>query len=634
VDANDSGKRKAAQMTMAQPDTGRIKKSPKNRWNLLKQFFGRIGVLLTVFVMTASVSFQTTPVLASGSDAQPLMPPTTESPRATLLGFKTAMEEVFLAATLNSGRQVQALRRAARYLDLSKIPPRFVGTRSIEAALMLKEVLDRVGFPPTATVPDRTQVDVARSDRQSSSKSALSNLPYDQWRFPNTEIKITLVKNGPRVGEFLFSPETVRRVSEYYARVRHLPYKSDATPGMYLAYISTPGHGLALSWGNSLPNWSQQIIANQAVWQWCATVAALLLTAVLVSGVLMFARRIERPGFSETNRARPWRSRLPTLVALGVSIGSVMSAEWFIGEIVNLKGIALEATTYVLAFFMYLFLVWLISLVILQVAEVIIVLRGFAPEAAGARLLRLASCGLVAFVVLGIFVAAAEEFGLPAYSIIAGLGVGGIAVGFGAQKLVSDVFSGFFFTIDDAFRINEYIDTGSAKGTVEKISIRSVQLRHHNGPLNTIPFGEIKYVTNYSRDWVTMKLPIRVPFGTDIERLRKSIKKLGEELLDDLIIGHTFVEPLKSQGVIQFDDFGIVIRLKFTTVPGEQFMARRVIYQRIQELFRIEGIEFAGREVKIRPPLDGDVSGSLPAETSATVAEIGGDDTAIRTPQR
>ena len=108
------------------------------------------------------------------------------------------------------------------------------------------------------------------------------------------------------------------------------------------------------------------------------------------------------------------------------------------------------------------------------------------------------------------------ETGVNVTPIFAGAGVIGLAIGFGAQTLVRDIFSGIFFLVDDAFRKGEYIDIGSVKGTVEKISIRSFQLRHHLGYLHTVPFGEIQYLTNYSRDWVMMKLPLRLTYDTDV----------------------------------------------------------------------------------------------------------------------
>ncbi|MFT7578318.1 MAG: small-conductance mechanosensitive channel, partial [Alphaproteobacteria bacterium] len=107
------------------------------------------------------------------------------------------------------------------------------------------------------------------------------------------------------------------------------------------------------------------------------------------------------------------------------------------------------------------------------------------------------------------------ELGVNVTPLFAGAGIVGLAIGFGAQTLVRDILSGVFFLIDDAFRQGECIDVGDVKGTVESISLRSMQLRHHLGPLNTIPFGEIKNVKNFSRDWVIMKLPLRLTFDTD-----------------------------------------------------------------------------------------------------------------------
>jgi small-conductance mechanosensitive channel len=201
---------------------------------------------------------------------------------------------------------------------------------------------------------------------------------------------------------------------------------------------------------------------------------------------------------------------------------------------------------------------------------------------------------------------ALSGLGVNIMPLLAGAGVVGIAIGFGAQALVRDIFSGIFFLIDDAFRMGEYIDIGDAKGTVEKISIRSFQLRHQNGPLNTIPFGGIKTLTNFSRDWVIMKLPLRLTYETDVERVRKLIKKLGQELLQDQELGPKFLDPLKSQGVIEMDDSAMIMRVKFTTRPGDQFVVRKKVFARIRELFEKEHIKFAHREVTVRVATDGD----------------------------
>ena len=193
-----------------------------------------------------------------------------------------------------------------------------------------------------------------------------------------------------------------------------------------------------------------------------------------------------------------------------------------------------------------------------------------------------------------------SRMGFDIGPIFAGAGVVGIAVGFGAQTLIRDIFSGAFFLMDDAFRRGEYVEIENIKGTVEKISIRSFQLRHHLGALHTIPFGEIKQLTNYSRDWVLMKLPLRVTYDTDTEKVRKLVKKLGQELLNHPQVGHTFMQPLKSQGVYKMEDSAMIIRVKFMTKPGEQFVTRKVVYESIQDLFAREGIHFAHKEVTVR----------------------------------
>jgi moderate conductance mechanosensitive channel len=105
----------------------------------------------------------------------------------------------------------------------------------------------------------------------------------------------------------------------------------------------------------------------------------------------------------------------------------------------------------------------------------------------------------------------------------------------------ANIVSGIFFMTDDAFRVGEYIDTRRLKGTVEKITLRSVQLRHQNGQIHTVPFGQLSAITNFSRDWATVKFNIRIEHGTDLEKVRKVIKKVGRQMLEDQEIGSEFI---------------------------------------------------------------------------------------------
>ena len=126
-----------------------------------------------------------------------------------------------------------------------------------------------------------------------------------------------------------------------------------------------------------------------------------------------------------------------------------------------------------------------------------------------------------------------SELGVNITPLIAGASVFGLAISFGSQTLVRDIVSGIFYLAEDAFRVGEYIDCGKAKGTVEGFTLRSIKLRHQNGQLHTIPFGQLGQITNFSRDWTTVKFNLRFARDTDVEKLRKTVKKIGLDMMED-----------------------------------------------------------------------------------------------------
>jgi small-conductance mechanosensitive channel len=183
--------------------------------------------------------------------------------------------------------------------------------------------------------------------------------------------------------------------------------------------------------------------------------------------------------------------------------------------------------------------------------------------------------------------------------LIAGAGIFGVAIGFGSQTLVKDVISGIFYMMDDAFRVGEYIQSGSYKGTVESFSIRSVKLRHHRGPIFTVPFGSLGAVQNMSRDWVIDKFLISVNYDTDIAKVKKLVKVVGAELLADEELGPHIIETVKMKGVEAFGDYGINLSFAMMTKPGHQSTIRRRAYAMIRESFGANGIGFASPTVQV-----------------------------------
>lgn len=193
-----------------------------------------------------------------------------------------------------------------------------------------------------------------------------------------------------------------------------------------------------------------------------------------------------------------------------------------------------------------------------------------------------------------------SSLGVDVAPLLAGFGVLGLALSFGSQTLVKDVVSGIFFLAEDAFRIGEYIDTGKLKGTVEQISLRSIRLRHQNGPIHTIPFGQITAVTNFSRDWGTIKFELRFDRDAELDTIRRTAKKVGLAMLEDPEFGHEFLVPLKMQGIQEVNENSMVIRFKFTSRPGNPSIIKREGIRRLLSAFKQAGLNLASNAVVVR----------------------------------
>lgn len=192
---------------------------------------------------------------------------------------------------------------------------------------------------------------------------------------------------------------------------------------------------------------------------------------------------------------------------------------------------------------------------------------------------------------------ALSSLGVQIAPLLAGAGILGLAIGFGAQKIVEDIIAGVLYLVEDAFRKGEYIETSQGKGVVEAIMLRSVRLRHHLGAVYTVPFSSMGTIQNHSRDWVTVKLSFEVSPTQDLEKVRKLVKKVGAQLMDDPELEGQFLAPLKSQGAVALVGSNYKIGVKFTSKPGEQFLIRRKALNAIQKAFAENNIQMAAPRV-------------------------------------
>ncbi|HZT86416.1 MAG TPA: mechanosensitive ion channel domain-containing protein [Stellaceae bacterium] len=218
-----------------------------------------------------------------------------------------------------------------------------------------------------------------------------------------------------------------------------------------------------------------------------------------------------------------------------------------------------------------------------------------------------------------------SRLGIDTGPLIAGAGVLGLAISFGSQSLIRDIISGLFYIWDDAFRVNEYIDTGRLKGTVEALGVRSVKLRHQNGPLHTIPYGQLGAVSNLSRDFATIKFNLRLELGTDIELVRKTVKQIGLQMQDNPEIAAEILLPLKLQGVADIDNNAVVVRLKFTSRPVKPSWVQREYLKRLYQVFAEKGINFASNALTLQtlpalPAPEGAATAAAAAPAAPVVA--------------
>ena len=525
----------------------------------------------------------------------PLSPPDTESPRATLNAFIKALNRAYLVAeTANPKASRIGLQRAVRCLDLSEIPKALARSRGLEIALMLKEVLDRIPLPLEEEIPGIAEVETSRGGAEDVGSNQ-SVAPITSWTIPKADIVIQLVTDGDRKGEFLFSPETVERVSRFYERVKDLPYKQSATPNIFQAYYSTPGRKLDLRWNESLPVWITYELFGQTVWQWGATVIVLSCTLLLIMFLLHFGRRLDGRRFGALREAVANRSRLGTLTALAISFYLVQLAQWLIDEPINSTGNVQEILSYGLAIADYFLVCWFISLAIMQVGELIIHLRKYSLMSANSQFVRLTCIFVAGFAVVAILIDAGHSFGLPAYSIVTGFGVGGLAVSLSAHELLTDLLGSIVLMWERPCKIGDYVTIGPDSGTVEAIGFRSTQLRSKADTVHSLPNS--KLVAAPIQNWGKRKfrltnVPIRISQETPTERIEaflegiKRIIQANENTRKDYF---NVVLQGFGQGSLE------ILVYFYLDVPdwGQELVERQRVFLEIIRLSEQLGIEFA-----------------------------------------
>jgi small-conductance mechanosensitive channel len=204
------------------------------------------------------------------------------------------------------------------------------------------------------------------------------------------------------------------------------------------------------------------------------------------------------------------------------------------------------------------------------------------------KILRHALLTVIAFIaVLTIL----GEVGIQLGPLLATAGIGAVALGFGAQSLVKDVISGFFIILEDQYRIGDAINVAGVSGLVESVNLRKTVLRDLEGRVHTIPNGEIKVVTNLSKEWSRAVVDIGISYREDIDHIITLLSEIGKELANEEPYKSAILEPMEILGVEQFKESEIIIRMIVKTVPLKQWEVSRELRRRIKNRFDEKGIQ-------------------------------------------
>jgi len=183
------------------------------------------------------------------------------------------------------------------------------------------------------------------------------------------------------------------------------------------------------------------------------------------------------------------------------------------------------------------------------------------------------------------------ELGIQLAPLLATAGIGALAIGFGAQSLVKDVISGFFILLENQYRIGDVIEVAGVSGLVESLSLRRTVLRDLQGRVHVVPNGEIKVVSNLSKEWSRSVLDVGISYREDTDRVVNTLREIGAELESDSDYKRSILEPLQILGVEKFEESQVLIRLMVKTVPLKQWEVGRELRKRILKRFKEMGIE-------------------------------------------
>ena len=497
----------------------------------------------------------------------PLAPPDASSPAAALKTFRIhsqAAEDISWRAAneiRNSQRLTWApqiydearkadneMERAARTLDLAGILPAVYERKKIESVLLLNEVLDRIELPPADKIP--------------------SDASLASWTIPGTEIRLVKITEGPRSGDYVFSTDTVARLPEFYAKVRGLPSLSNSDLDYYQYYSHSPGGLIPPAWFHQIQKWVPIFghieVGNQAGWQWLA----IMLSAAVLTALVVFASRLAR---IVNGIETPFASIIAALILPGAIWAACRAYVRAIFEI-NITGTLFETLDLVATSLSYVAGAWMVMAASMRLAEFAhLWMKGQSRFSIDASLVR-TLIRVVGFLgAVGILAQGLTDLGVPLMGIIAGLGIGGLAIALAAQPTIENLIGGVMLYLDRPVRVGDWCEFDGHRGVVEEIGIRSTRIRTRDKTLITVTnadFAKMKIVNLSRGDRGVVRLKLNLPYDMPVESLEKLLAEMRT-----FLAGHNVVD--ESSASVYLSDLSnsaatVEISAEIIVQPGQK----------------------------------------------------------------
>ncbi len=521
---------------------------------------------------------------------QPTLLADTSSPRGTLTLFLNSTNELFdfirkqKRFDRNDPEHVPKVMRIFSCLDLSELPEFSRDYYASEAAVCLKEVLDRVVLPPAEEIPGAENIE-----------TAVGSETLVRWQIPKTQITIAKVQEGPRRGEYLFTPGTVKRAVELYEKAKKQPYRTEGrvvSKGFHDWWLTTPGNPTVATWVDWMPDWFRVRIFGLAIWQWLG-----LLLAVIVGFGVMFA--VYRIGRIRSERMRVYSLLRYWITLVFPIVGMLvpLAFKHVVWEYLTIRGNAL----YVANFSADLVFLLAVIAVILggssRIADSVVALPRIRPQGLDAHLIRILCrvLGIVAAVV--VFLEGGRYLGFPLTTLLASAGIGGLAIALSAQGMIKGLFGTVTLLLDKPFRVGERVIVNGHDGFVEEIGLRSTKIRAFlTNHLISIPNDQIadSEVENIGRrQHIHRTFDLHIPLDTPREQVEKAVAAI-RAALDN----HEGMDP-EFPPRVYFNDFNadsFNIRVTYWYAPpnlGDYYAFSEKLNLEIFRAFEEHGIQFS-----------------------------------------